>query len=318
MRPVIESYRQLFFKTLDLPGICWWIIDYEDDPEHFYCNDFMVETFDLDPILAKYSVAQTCPIAGDYNKNIEMASQDGVIAAKIFEDYMMLVEQKIPQYANIFPYFNEKSNKTMYFSSRALVLEKTAEGRVSVIYGIIEDITRSEEQKKELEAVNGELARLYVTDYLTQLYNRRKLDEILEQEANRYERTRRPFSVILMDLDHFKEVNDTYGHQKGDVVLCEMAALLRQHIRKIDTIGRWGGEEFLIICPDTNLAEVAKVAEKLRITISKYRFVSGIHKTASFGVSEFREKDTPHLLISRADYALYEAKEEGRNRVRKS
>ena len=143
MRQIIKEYIHTFNKTLNLPGISWWVIDYEEESDYFYCNELMEEMFSLDKNLKQHLVSKTCPIAGDYNNNI--ASKDADIAKIIFDDYEKLITQKNEVYCNIFPYYNEMLNKTMYFSSRALVLEKTNSGDVSVLYGLIEDITNSEE-----------------------------------------------------------------------------------------------------------------------------------------------------------------------------
>jgi len=158
LRQIIKEYIQTFNKTLNLPGISWWIIDYKEEPSYFHCNELMEEMFSLDKNLKYHSVSETCPIAGDYNNNI--ASKDADIAKKIFDDYEKLLTQENEVYCNVFPYYNEKSNKTMYFSSRALVLEKTNNGDVSVLYGLIEDITSSEEHKIELRYANDDISNL--------------------------------------------------------------------------------------------------------------------------------------------------------------
>jgi diguanylate cyclase (GGDEF)-like protein/PAS domain S-box-containing protein len=156
---------------------------------------------------------------------------------------------------------------------------------------------------------------LAITDRLTQIYNRIKLDEVLASEiakANRYEYS---FSTILIDIDHFKSVNDTYGHQVGDSVLKECASLVKSNIRETDIFGRWGGEEFLIICINTDLDSAVIVANKLRESIDSYDFSVVGHKSASFGVSEYLKDDNEESIVKRADDALYRAKESGRNRV---
>ena len=122
-------------------------------------------------------------------------------------------------------------------------------------------------------------------------------------------------SVILMDLDHFKLVNDTYGHQVGDQVLVAVANLLRQGSREIDVVGRWGGEEFLLICRDTDLTGATILAEKLCRLISDHTFTTVGKKTGSFGVACLRSTEDTDTLIARADSALYRAKHSGRNRV---
>lgn len=159
------------------------------------------------------------------------------------------------------------------------------------------------------------LEYLSVTDRLTGVYNRMKLDEVLAAETLRAARSQRPFSVIMLDVDHFKQVNDKYGHQVGDHTLAELAAALRQRLRATDTIGRWGGEEFLLICPDTDLPGVTRLAEMLREHIAGHAFSTRDAQTASFGVASYRAGDTPEDIVSRADSALYRAKHAGRNQV---
>jgi polar amino acid transport system substrate-binding protein len=166
----------------------------------------------------------------------------------------------------------------------------------------------------ELKKHNSQLEKLSVTDKLTGIYNRLKLDEMLMHKKNVYDRYKRVFSVIMFDIDDFKKVNDNYGHQVGDDVLKKISSIAELNKRKSDILGRWGGEEFLIICPDTNLQGALALAEKIREEIEKYDF--GIKTlTASFGVSEYSENDSIEKLIKRADDALYKAKKEGKNRV---
>ncbi len=160
MRQIIKEYMQSFNKTLNLPGISWWIIDYKVDSNIFYCNETMEEIFSLDSNLKGHSVSETCPIAGDYNNNIKITSNDAHIAKKIFDDYDKLITLENEDYYNIFPYHNKILDKIMHFSSRALVLEKTSNGDVSVLYGIIEDITSLEEQKVELQNALKEISTL--------------------------------------------------------------------------------------------------------------------------------------------------------------
>ncbi|MBK1648717.1 diguanylate cyclase [Rhabdochromatium marinum] len=168
---------------------------------------------------------------------------------------------------------------------------------------------------RELAEKNRELEQLSVTDRLTGLYNRLKLDEELERELLRAKRYGTPFAILLLDIDRFKRVNDTHGHQMGDRVLIELANILRRTIRDTDWAGRWGGEEFLIICPETALAGAAHLAEKQRAEVAAHRFPVSDCCGASFGVSAYREGDCIESLLARADAALYRAKEGGRNRV---
>jgi len=168
---------------------------------------------------------------------------------------------------------------------------------------------------KELEEKNKELEILSITDKLTNTYNRIKLDQTIEQEMERASRYNTKFGIVVIDIDYFKEVNDTHGHQVGDTVLIEFANILKANTRRTDIVGRWGGEEFIIIAPEANLQEMYTLSEILRDKIDTNVFSVINHKTASFGVATFEQNETAEELINRADEALYKAKENGRNRV---
>jgi len=156
---------------------------------------------------------------------------------------------------------------------------------------------------------------LSITDKLTGLFNRLKLDEALKDEFNRSNRFKRSFGIIIIDIDYFKKINDTYGHQVGDQVLIQFAKILKENIRKIDILGRWGGEEFMIICSETDFQGTIKLAQSLREIISNYDFPIIGNFSASFGVSTYNGDENIDKVIARADNALYKAKANGRNRV---
>lgn len=168
----------------------------------------------------------------------------------------------------------------------------------------------------QLKVFNKKLARIVNMDQLTGIYNRKYLDESLAQERDRSDRYGHTFSVIIADIDKFKEVNDEYGHHVGDDVLREIVVSLNQRVRSTDTLGRWGGEEFMLICPETELDEAVLVAESLRICIEQHDFgVPGI-QTVSFGVATLCDIESVSDLVIRADRALYQAKRNGRNQVK--
>lgn len=169
--------------------------------------------------------------------------------------------------------------------------------------------------QKDIEEKNKELEKLATTDKLTNIYNRRKLDELLYNEINRFERFTHTFGVAILDIDHFKKVNDTFGHQEGDKVLVQISNILRAHIRKTDFVGRFGGEEFVIICPESELEGVYNVIENIRLDIVNYDFGTIGKITASFGIAMIKENDTIESLLNKADIALYQAKTSGRNKV---
>lgn len=176
---------------------------------------------------------------------------------------------------------------------------------------------RLAEAHAELVLKSKELEALSVTDKLTGLYNRLKLDETLLNEEQRVLRYKSRLSIILMDIDHFKRINDKLGHQAGDKVLQEVSKTIRDNVRKTDIVGRWGGEEFLIICPETGLDGVYTIAAKIREKLMEWNQEKGISATASFGVAQLAKDENSADLIRKADRALYQAKECGRNCVKK-
>ncbi|MEX2474731.1 diguanylate cyclase [Marinobacter sp.] len=157
-----------------------------------------------------------------------------------------------------------------------------------------------------------------VHDQLTGLYNRHKIESFMDQEVARCTRYGSSFSLIIFDLDHFKSINDRFGHNEGDAVLSAVSSQVSQGIRESEIAGRWGGEEFLVILPETSLDCALPVADRLRSSIESYRFSVPEKITISVGVAAFRPGDTPHEIIQRADAALYSAKESGRNCVKSS
>lgn len=175
----------------------------------------------------------------------------------------------------------------------------------------------------DLEQLQLEVLQLrqeVVRDPLTGLFNRRHFNNLLTTEMERSRRSEAPTSLILLDIDHFKSINDRYGHIVGDMVLQQLARTLKNTVRKIDIPCRYGGEEFVIILPATPLGIAAQVAERLRTEVASMRLtLSGynISFTASLGVSCYtpQQQATPSTLLERADQQLYTAKQNGRNRV---
>lgn len=166
------------------------------------------------------------------------------------------------------------------------------------------------------------IMRLARTDYLTGLLNRRAFMERLESEYSRARRENKPLSLIIMDIDHFKSVNDSYGHQAGDLILQELAAIITKSCRLYDFIGRYGGEEFIVCLPGTDKVNAVVTAERMRAAVENMKkYIPDrdvvVKITASFGVASFQPGEDTNIdkLINKADDALYRAKGEGRNRV---
>ena len=166
-----------------------------------------------------------------------------------------------------------------------------------------------------LEELNQKLAKQARTDQLTQLPNRYLLDQETLRVIASSKRYQEPFSVVLFDLDYFKKINDKYGHQVGDDVLVQVTQEMTRSIREADILGRWGGEEFLLVCPKTSLDGAIKLANKIRIHVEQQRFIENQTITLSAGVAEFNTHENYHSLLKRLDDALYVAKKSGRNTV---
>lgn len=159
-----------------------------------------------------------------------------------------------------------------------------------------------------------ELEKMASTDKLTNIYNRRMLDQFLQVEIEIANRHKEELSLIILDIDHFKHVNDNFGHLAGDKILSELSNIISNNLRNSDIFGRYGGEEFLIICPKTNKHNAFILAEKLRIIVKTFEFDKVGYKTVSIGISDFQENDSIETLFKKADEALYIAKNSGRDK----
>ena len=185
----------------------------------------------------------------------------------------------------------------------------------------VRSMLRIKRLQDELEEKNKELERLSISDGLTGLFNHRHIHGLLAEEFERVARTNDCMSVAMFDLDHFKSVNDTYGHQAGDRVLVELADILREVARDVDRLGRYGGEEFMALLPETCIDDAAVFVERVRREVARRPFDVGgdepLHMTLSAGVATYPHETIRDVesLVRLADQALYTAKETGRNRV---
>jgi len=195
-------------------------------------------------------------------------------------------------------------DNTLLYVDTSIEPETDGTGQLQGFTGFYQDIT----DKKRIELLS-------ITDELTGIYNRRKLELEIEHELSRANRYQNSLALIVIDIDLFKQVNDTYGHQVGDKVLISVANLIKDNIRRSDFLARWGGEEFIIMCTQTALTGALSLAEKVRglIEVCNMGEVGSI--TASFGVAEYRQNESAESFFRRADTLLYKAKEAGRNRV---
>jgi len=178
------------------------------------------------------------------------------------------------------------------------------------------DISERKGMELAIAAKNEELERMAITDMLTDLHNRRYMERVLNAEVERSHRYKRNLAVALLDVDHFKKVNDTYGHDLGDQVLITIAEKIKSFTRESDYTARWGGEEFCILFPETDLAPAKQCLERLRTDLATSD-IDGVDWdiTISGGVTLLRETDSAHDAVKRADELLYQAKDKGRNRL---
>ena len=172
-----------------------------------------------------------------------------------------------------------------------------------------------EKEIMERLKIEADLLHLATIDPLTSIPNRRKFNEVLDYELRRDSRYDNNLSLILCDLDNFKYVNDEHGHNIGDNVLKDFVQLISDNIRITDIFARWGGEEFVLLLPETDMHTAIEMADKLRLTAEKYQHPTAGKVTASFGVTQFMKGDNETKFINRADDALYKAKKGGRNKV---
>jgi len=200
-----------------------------------------------------------------------------------------------------------KDSQTKWILDNTTLI-KDNDGHITHFLGYLSDITEEKNYQDRLEFLSK-------TDQLTKVKNRLYIDEVLQKQYYRFCRNDEKCSVILIDIDFFKDVNDTFGHIVGDIFLVEFANILKNNIRESDVVGRWGGEEFLIILPHSHIEEAQLLAKKLQDKITQFKFTKVGFKTASFGISEFHSGISSEQLLDNADKALYKSKENGRNQI---
>lgn len=215
-----------------------------------------------------------------------------------------------------------EAKEVVYLTRESIdrIIMATAAAAALLMLGVIAYLYRQRKSLQSansaLELANERLSRLATTDTLTGLWNRLHFEERVGHELIKANRYKQPLSVLIFDIDQFKLVNDTYGHLVGDRVLVELCDMARQQTRDSDLLARWGGEEFIMLMPNTGPKEAMAVAEKLRANFASHSFTDAGSITASFGIAPYQPGESVDHWISRADAALYEAKQEGRNTVK--
>ncbi len=202
----------------------------------------------------------------------------------------------------------QKNEDWIWILSRGKVIERGPQDQPARVCGIVMDISA----RKRLEE---KLRRLAITDPLTGAFNRRYLLQVMDREISRVHRYARPLSLIMFDIDHFKRINDAFGHDRGDAVLKGIAVLVRERLRHSDVFVRWGGEEFMILATETMLPQAIALAQTLRMALHGHSFPDIGLITASFGVAEYHADETLDQWLKRVDDLVYEVKREGRDQI---
>ena len=216
---------------------------------------------------------------------------------------------------------NRKKNGELYWENILISAITDSKGNITHFVAVNEDITARKEIEERIRLLNIELEQQALTDYLTNLYNRRYFMLRGMEEFKRVDRTGLPMALLMMDIDEFKHVNDSYGHETGDMVLRQIAAVLKSSLRATDVLGRMGGEEFAVLLPDTPLSDAALLAERIRISVANTSLETSDHSltisiTICVGIAAYElEMGNIDDLLRNADRALYYAKNNGRNRI---
>jgi diguanylate cyclase (GGDEF)-like protein/PAS domain S-box-containing protein len=216
---------------------------------------------------------------------------------------------------------SRRKNGASYWEAVSISPITDSNGVITHFVAVNEDITARKEDEEKIQRLNAGLEQLAMTDYLTNLYNRRYFMQRGTEEFKRARRNKQPLSLLMLDIDHFKKVNDTYGHEAGDMALQQVAAVLKSSLREIDILGRMGGEEFAVLLPSTSLHEAAVLAERVQQTIANTPFeMPGasltITITISIGVAVITDEMSGiDNILRNADVSMYQAKRNGGNRV---
>jgi len=236
------------------------------------------------------------------------------------EDYDPVMDQMRRHLAGIDPVYEveyrikAKDGSWRWYYDRGKVTQRDTQGKPLYLVGIVFDITLQKEMEQRLADQNRILHELANQDPLTKILNRRALFEALEEAITRCELHKEDLCVLMLDIDHFKMVNDTYGHLAGDQVLKDVTAIIQKCIRRSDLLGRYGGEEFVVVFDGVGLEWSLQVSERVRSAIENHVFENGLKLSISGGVAVYSGQHSD-LLVNEADEKMYEAKRSGRNKI---
>lgn len=226
------------------------------------------------------------------------------------EENILIDDSHFPYLSTRFPIFNEQQDMIALG-----IVALDASNRYRDISEIERSLKTAEQINEQLRDTLTALEQLAGTDRLTQAWNRRRFEETVDNEIHRANRYAHPVSMLLLDIDHFKAINDAYGHLAGDRVLVQVADRMREALRKTDSLTRWGGEEFIVLMPNTGMSHAIALAERIQQQLAAHAFDGVGQVTASIGVAEYQPGSSHQEWLERTDRAMYKAKHDGRNRI---
>ena len=236
------------------------------------------------------------------------------------DDYERVMNEMILHLKGVSPVYEAeyriktKAGDWRWYMDIGKITQRDSDGNIEFLAGIVFDTTERHELLDQIEEKNKLLSKLAITDGLTQLYNHQAIYEKLVDEIKRSKRYQSNVSILLLDIDHFKRINDTHGHEVGNSVLKKVAERIGNSVRDVDMVGRYGGEEFLVIFPNSNVKQAHNAAERIRKDIEKTEFPEEIKVTISGGVVEYQSENV-NELVDKADQQMYRAKQSGRNKI---
>jgi len=255
----------------------------------------------VNPAAIKQSQYKKNELIGQSNK----VFQSGVHSKEFYKNlWETILSGK--KYHDVF--VNKKKDGSLYYDEKTITPLKDEKGNITHFVSTGRDITERIELEKKLK-------KLATRDTLTGIYNRYKINKLIESEITRSNRYDEDFNLLMLDIDNFKKINDTYGHDVGDYILQELSRIILNIIRETDCFGRWGGEEFMLVAPHTTEDYAVKLAQKIRTSVMEHNFEYIQQLTVSIGVTQYSHNEDKTVFLKRADKALYEAKANGRNQV---
>ncbi len=319
-----EALGEALLRKWDLPSILWRPVHYHHDLNGLEQEDEQVQTvarlIHLSRLAARvfYSPNKGISIR-DYKIEANRLQQ---MSADEVDHFFRTIREEVVEVGRSFGM--DVRNLMSYTEVLDIANQELAESNATyerMNRELAEAKSKAEDLARRLRVANERLSELASVDELTSLFNRRFFNDTFQREFRRCQRYQRPMTCILIDVDHFKQFNDTYGHQQGDVILVELAACLRSSLRGSDVAARYGGEEFVVLLPETSLYASRIAAEKLRRAVETHPFTyrpdEPLHVTISLGLACFDGSEAgmdPDMLLKRADDKLYESKANGRNR----